>query len=129
MSEAKHIAFISETAYLSGELDSEVRHEYDAGAVFAMAGGSNGDTFQGNPVVIIEVLSPSTRRTDQTEKKDAYFSIPSLDTYVLLEQDTERAIVHHRGPEGFEAQVVEGADATLHLPGIEVRLTLAELYA
>ena len=43
------------------------------------------DTFQDNPVVIVEVLSPSTRRLDLGEKRDSYLKIASVDTYVLLE--------------------------------------------
>jgi len=184
MSEAKHIAFISESEYLADEVGSEVKHEYVAGTLFAMAGGSNRhnwivtrltaalslkcagspcepynsdtkiriqyenhtrfyypdvsvvchsnpdtDPFQDEPVVIVEVLSASTRRTDQTEKKEAYLTIASLDSYVLLDQDHERAIVYQRSAEGFEAHVVEGPEATLNLSGIQVRLPLAELYA
>jgi Uma2 family endonuclease len=36
-----------------------------------------GDAYQDNPAVIIEVLSQSTRRTDEGEKREAYLSIPS----------------------------------------------------
>jgi len=36
---------------------------------------------------VFEVLSKSTSRIDQGEKKDAYLSIPSLVHYVLIAQD------------------------------------------
>lgn len=45
------------------------------------------DTFQDRPVVIVEVLSESTRRTEQDEKRIAYYSRQNLtreDTCILL---------------------------------------------
>lgn len=43
--------------------------------------------FTQSPVIIVEVLSRSTRRTDQTTKRLNYLTIPSLLEYVLIEQD------------------------------------------
>ena len=40
-----------------------------------------------SPVLIVEVLSKSTRRTDKTTKSVSYMNIPSLKEYVLIEQD------------------------------------------
>ena len=39
------------------------------------------------PVIIVEVLSKSTRRFDQTDKRLRCQSIPTLEEYVLIEQD------------------------------------------
>ena len=86
------------------------------------------DTFQDNPVVIIEVISDSTRRIDQGEKRDAYLSIPTLGAYVLIEQGAAAAVVYQRRTSGFEREVYEGCDASIPLPEIEVRLSLAEIY-
>ena len=38
-------------------------------------------------MIIVKVLSKSTRRTDQTLKRQAYQRLPSLQEYVLIEQD------------------------------------------
>ena len=43
--------------------------------------------FTESPKLIIEVLSKSTRRTDKTIKLMAYTQIPSLEEYVLIDQD------------------------------------------
>jgi Uma2 family endonuclease len=43
-----------------------------------------------NPVVIIEVLSPSTERHDRGHKFEIYRSIASLQEYILIAQDTQR---------------------------------------
>jgi Uma2 family endonuclease len=80
-------------------------------------------------VVIFEVLSRSTRRTDEGEKKDAYLTIPSLQVYALIEQDTPAVVLFRRTDHGFVREVCEGLDARLRLPEINVELPLAELYA
>ena len=43
--------------------------------------------FTQTPVIIVEVLSKSTRRMDETTKRIAYLQIPTLQEYVLIEQD------------------------------------------
>jgi Uma2 family endonuclease len=40
-----------------------------------------------SPILLVEVLSKSTRRTDETIKRVAYSSLPSVQEYVLIEQD------------------------------------------
>ncbi len=43
--------------------------------------------YQNSPVIIVEVLSKSTRKNDFTTKMMTYFNISSLEEYVLIEQD------------------------------------------
>lgn len=43
--------------------------------------------FTETPIIIVEVLSRSTRRTDETIKLMSYITIPSLQEYVLIQQD------------------------------------------
>lgn len=87
-----------------------------------------GDSYQDEPVVIFEVLSRSTRRIDAGEKKDAYLTIPSLDVYALVEQDSPTIVVFRRTPTGFVREVHEGLEANLPLAEIGVSLPLAEIY-
>ncbi|MCX7103482.1 MAG: Uma2 family endonuclease [Methylobacter sp.] len=44
------------------------------------------DYYQQAPVIVIEVLSKSTRRFDKTVKRLKYLQIPTLEEYVLIEQ-------------------------------------------
>lgn len=174
---------ISIEDYLAGEQTSEIRHEYVAGVVYAMTGGTNAhsqiasntlvslgsqlrgspcrvfnpdtkiriqysnhtrfyypdvsvicrpnpqqDTFQDDPSVIIEVLSDSTRRADEGEKKDAYLTIPKLTAYILLEQTSISAICFRRGEQGFQAEFYSGDDASIELPSIDAILSLSDVY-
>ncbi|MBT9584083.1 Uma2 family endonuclease [bacterium] len=86
------------------------------------------DAFQDAPSVVIEVLSNRTRRTDESEKKDAYFTIPSLRVYLLVEQNETLVVALRRTDQGFVREKYEGLQAVVPLPEIEAELPLAELY-
>ena len=49
-----------------------------------------------DPVVVFEVLSESTSRTDRIEKLREYGATPSIQRYIILEQDTIAATVYVR---------------------------------
>ena len=87
------------------------------------------DHFQNQPVVIVEVLSESTRRTDLGEKRDAYLTIPSLKVLIFVETDSASVTLHRRAPEGgFTIERHAGRDAVIPLPEIDASLALADLY-
>lgn len=86
-------------------------------------------SYQDRPVVIFEVLSRKTRRIDEGEKKEAYLTIPSLQVYALVEQETTKIVVFRRTGNKFVGEVYEGWDAVLPLPDIGIELPLAEIYA
>ena len=81
-----------------------------------------------DPVVVFEVLSPTTEMTDRRVKSAEYASIPSVMTYVLLAQDRPAAIVLRRAL-GWEPEEIERAEAVVDLPEIGVAFQLAELNA
>lgn len=89
---------------------------------------ADNDSFHDAPVVIVEVISESTRRFDEQEKREAYLSIDSLHVYVLVEQASAAVLVYRRGDSGFDREVYTGLDAFIPLPEIECELALAELY-
>src|SRR5699024_8564701 len=86
------------------------------------------DSFQDRPVIIAEVISESTRRTDETEKLDAYLSIATLKNYLLIETDQLRVTVHSRADNGFTAEVYEGIDSVIPLSAIDSKIALSDLY-
>lgn len=87
------------------------------------------DSYHDEPVVIIKVISESTRRVDEFEKRDAYLSINSLNVYILLETTTATAMVYRRIDIGFATEIYEGIDTIIRLPEIGCSLNLAECYA
>ncbi len=87
------------------------------------------DHFQEHPVLIVEVLSPSTRRIDQTEKKDAYLCLPSLQVLLLVESDRPAVTTFQRNAFGkFERVDYEGLDDVIPLKEIDGDLPLSVLY-
>ncbi|MCU0781760.1 MAG: Uma2 family endonuclease [Akkermansiaceae bacterium] len=87
------------------------------------------DTYQEHPVVVIEVLSESTRRIDTGEKRDAYLAIPSLKVLLLVEPDEPVVTAYRRRTEGgFATERHCGMAAVIPLPEIGATLDLAALY-
>jgi Uma2 family endonuclease len=84
-------------------------------------------TVRDDPVVVFEVLSPSTARTDRVEKMHEYWETPSIRRYVLIEQDAVSAMTFARGERGWAGDVLWSTDM-LALPEIGIELTLDELY-
>lgn len=87
------------------------------------------DHFQDQPVVVIEVLSDSTRRADLGEKRDAYLMLPSLKVLIFVEPEKPSVTLHRRrSGGGFAIEHHVGLDAVIPLPEIDVSLALADLY-
>lgn len=175
---------VSREDYLQGELASEIRHEYVAGHVYAMSGGTlnhqriagnfariagnqlagkscfptgsdfklqvplgggeeafyypdgmiicvpvPGDAlFTDSPSVILEVLSPTTRRIDEVQKFRDFITIPTLGTYILAETESPFLTLHRRDGAGFRRETLAGPDAILDLPEVGITIPLADLY-
>ncbi len=78
-------------------------------------------------LALFEVLSDDTATTDRVQKLIDYTAVPSLRTYVLLEQTEIAATLFQRKP-GGEWIASAHTDGSLALPGIDVTLPLADLY-
>ena len=87
-----------------------------------------GVLFTDSPTVIVEVISPSSRRVDLGEKCEAYLTISSLQAYLVFETARAEAVVWRRGDQGFSREVYAGLEAVIDLPEIEARLPLADAY-
>jgi Uma2 family endonuclease len=73
-----------------------------------------------NPVVVVEVLSPSTAADDHGPKLDGYFSIPSIEHYLILDADRRVMIWHKRGRDGaIETRILREGTLRLDPPGLE----------
>lgn len=90
--------------------------------------GDQEETYLTSVTAVFEVLSPSTRRIDQGEKKAVYLAHPPLAVYALVETDEPRVTVFRRAGEEFVTEEYEGLDAVLPLPEIGAELPLAEIY-
>ncbi|MEA3412416.1 MAG: Uma2 family endonuclease [Pseudomonadota bacterium] len=83
--------------------------------------------FKTDPVLIAEVLSPGTQRYDRGDKRLAYFSLPTLQEYILIAQDRMQVDAYRRN--AFErAERLEVAEDKLMFESVEFSITLSELY-
>jgi Uma2 family endonuclease len=80
-----------------------------------------------DPVVVFEVLSPSTASTDIVVKNEEYRDTPSIQRYVMLAQDRQFATVFERIGDDWVGHIVSGG-AILAMPEIGIEVRLAELY-
>jgi Uma2 family endonuclease len=80
-----------------------------------------------NPVVIVEVLSPSTRAVDSGGKLADYFKLPSVQHYLLVRPEQRDLIHHRRDGDRIETRVVRSGTIALDPPGIS--LDLGEVFS
>jgi Uma2 family endonuclease len=80
-----------------------------------------------DPIVVFEILSPSTASIDTVVKNQEYRDTPSIQRYVILAQDSQFATVFARQDGDWIGHIMSG-EAVLHMPEIGIDLPLAELY-
>lgn len=80
-----------------------------------------------NPLVLVEVLSPSTAEYDRGEKLSHYQRIPSLGEVVLIAHDERRLEVWRREGDHWTLDVFRAGERA-RLASIESELDVAEVY-
>lgn len=175
MATAQQNLLISEAEYLAGEKNSDIKHEYIDGYIYAMSGahanhnrismnlsvafanhltgkpcqpyasdmkvkvGSKyfypdvlvdcsdiDDYFTESPIILVEVLSKSTRRMDETTKRLIYLQIPTLQEYVLIEQDFVKIEIVRKSENWQPMRYYLGDEVTFESIGLT--LTVEEIY-
>ena len=102
---------------------------YYPDAMVVCASNSASEHFQDRPVVIVEILSDSTRRADLGEKRDAYLTVPSLKVLLYVEPESPSVTAYRRkAGGGFEIEHHSGLEGSIPLQEIEASLPLADLY-
>ena len=82
-----------------------------------------------NPIVLFEVLSPSTESYDRGNKFKLYRSIPSLQNYILISSMEILAEVYTRSGDSWILNTAKSMDAHIHISAIEYDLQLKDIYA
>ncbi|TXC71905.1 Uma2 family endonuclease [Sphingomonas ginsenosidivorax] len=80
-----------------------------------------------DPRVVIEVLSPSTRSSDLTVKKDEYRAIASVDTIAFIDVDKQALAIHQRIENGWTETLFSPA-IDLVLPSLGITIPHAEIF-
>ena len=81
-----------------------------------------------NPLILVEVASPSTRKIDASLKLTGYFGLPSVRHYLIVDPEGPPVIHHHRRDDGtIVTRIVPDGTIDLVPPGITI--AVAELFA
>ena len=82
-----------------------------------------------NPLLIVEVLSKSTRNYDKDEKFSAYRTIPTFQEYILIDQYTMQVEQYFKtGKNSWNFSEYFDANETLSLNSINFEITLEDIY-
>lgn len=83
-----------------------------------------------NPVILIEVLSPSTALRDRNDKLEEYTRIASLQAYIIIAQDKPKIEIYWRDDSGkWIYDFATGLDAEINIPILElIHLPLTQIY-
>jgi Uma2 family endonuclease len=81
-----------------------------------------------NPVIVVEVLSPSTSYTDLGPKVEGYFRVASIQHYLIVDPQTRR-IVHHRRGQGDVLETRIGAQGAMSIDPPGLTLQVEDVFA
>jgi Uma2 family endonuclease len=80
-----------------------------------------------NPIIVAEVLSPTTRHVDASLKLPGYFRVPSIAHYLIVDPDQPLMIHHARGTsDKILTSIVREGVIALDPPGFD--LALGDVY-
>ncbi|MEM9733488.1 MAG: Uma2 family endonuclease [Pseudomonadota bacterium] len=78
--------------------------------------------FSDHPIIVVELISPSTGKTDAVAKFEEYFSVETIQHYLIVDPD-QRSVVHHaKGSNGWRTQIIHEGTLLLDPPGLTVNV-------
>lgn len=81
-----------------------------------------------SPTILIEVSSPSTRKTDALIKLSEYQQLPSVQIVMQVEPDAPQVAVYRRSGESWLFESYEELDAVINIPQLSTVLAMADIY-
>lgn len=118
----------SQCRVYKGDLKIRIADDFYYPDVFVRCSEQRGDAyFKTDPVMIAEVLSPSTQRHDRGDKRLAYSQIPTLRDYLLIAQDRMLVEIYRPG-DLSHCQRLDQPEDLLCLDALGFSMSLADLY-
>jgi Uma2 family endonuclease len=108
------------------EVDDDTDYEPDAVVNCGPLAGPD-EIAARNPVIVVEVLSPSTQSIDSTDKLADYFRVPSIQHYLVVRTRRREVIHHFRSGADIVSRPVNVGVIRLDPPGIQI--DIADIYA
>jgi Uma2 family endonuclease len=74
-----------------------------------------------HPIIVVEVLSPSTRNLDKTAKLADYFRVPGLSHYLIVDLGRRHVLHYRRQPDGaIMVAIVKDSEVVCDPPGVAI---------
>lgn len=80
------------------------------------------------PILLIEVTSENSAKTDNDAKVNEYINLPSTQYYLIIDQDEPRVKVYSRDERGWRFDVYDTLNDVIDLPNINFSLKLSDIY-
>ena len=87
-----------------------------------------GEQIANDPILVVEILSPSTERHDRQTKVPAYREIGSVNEILIVDSQSIYAEILRREGDRWITELVRGASAQLRLSSVDLRIPMADLY-
>jgi Uma2 family endonuclease len=85
--------------------------------------------FRNNPILVIEITSPSTAHIDRREKLFAYERIASVQEYAVVDQHRMNVELHRRQPNGsWITYFLDASDDEIEFQSVGLTLPITEIY-
>ncbi len=85
-------------------------------------------SYQAQPLVLVEVLSPSTEHIDIREKMFAYLTLPPLTHYIIAAQERQELTVYRRTTDGWEIETLTDSADELRIPHLDFSVSMNAVY-
>lgn len=80
------------------------------------------------PRILIEVISENSKYTDRVIKLQEYSKVPSLDYYLVIDQDSINVEVYSREEQGWHYQLLESLSDSVTFALFDISLSLETIY-
>jgi Uma2 family endonuclease len=81
-----------------------------------------------DPVLVVEILSPSTAKRDLADKLAGYFKVPSIQHYLIVDPEEREIIWHRRAGGGALEQPLTLREGSLTIDPTGIEITLGNIF-
>lgn len=108
---------------------SDIRYVYPDGSVVCGSPVTeDNNTTLLNPILIVEVTSPTSTEYDRIEKRDMYHDVVSVMTYLIIDQHRPYVELYSRAQSGWHVQVFSDVDDVISIDIPKCELSLMDIY-
>lgn len=81
-----------------------------------------------NPILVVEVTSPSSAVDDRGLKRESYLRLPSVQAYLIVDQHRINVELYERADPAWRLQVFTSLDDVISIEALNIKLPLAQIY-